>query len=152
MSLYLVYIVSWVVTAIAELTYFAVIWRRVSGAAESRVRYFREKFPRQGGTFFPRLRLIKYRHDKGGIADAKERKNAAIPPAGEMDRRNRRTAAVILAAGLLLWPGQGALSGTAQALSTVERPETVPYPQDADYFKEDGSFDDEAYTPPMRHG
>lgn len=30
MSLYLVYIVSWVVTAIAELTYFAVIWRRVS--------------------------------------------------------------------------------------------------------------------------
>ena len=54
--------------------------------------------------------------------------------------------AVILAAGLLLWPGQGALSGTAQALSTVERPETVPYPQDADYFKEDGSFDDEAYS------
>ena len=40
--------------------------------------------------------------------------------------------AVILAAGLLLWPGQGALTGTAQALATVEKPKTVPYPQDSD--------------------
>lgn len=53
--------------------------------------------------------------------------------------------AVILAAGLLLWPGQGALTGTAQALATVEKPKTVPYPQDSDYFKTDGSFDDEGY-------
>ena len=35
MSLYLVYIVSWVVTTIAELTYFAIIWRRVSAQLEA---------------------------------------------------------------------------------------------------------------------